>query len=287
MNEYVVIAGRALLSFIILFSLARMLGKKQISQLTFFDYVVGIAIGTMAASIAINTSIKYTYGIIGLIVYSIMSLLISFGALKSFKFRDLVESSPSILIKDGKILEENLAKHKMTFDDLLNGLRVKSAFNVSEVELAMLETDGQISVMKKPEYQALTPKDIGLSVEADHAPSLIIIDGTLLEKRLNYLGYKEEWLLTEIKKKGATTIKDVFLAQINSNGTVYVDLYDDKKKFQQNSQKQELASRLRKIQADIESIATQTSDNNAKNMYYTQSIELDNMIKKLNPVLKE
>lgn len=285
MPEYVLIASRVALTFVILLALARILGKKQISQLTFFDYIVGIVIGDMASTIAIDTTIKFSYGLIGLVGYTILSVMIAFGAIKSFKFRELVESSPSILIKDGKIMEKTLLKHRLTFDDLLNGLREKDAFNLSEVELAMLETNGQISVMKKPEYQALTPKDIGLNVEEDHAPSLVIIDGSLLEKHLTYLGYTKDWLLKEIKTQGANQFEDVFLAQINSDGRVYVDLFNDKKTVQQEKQKPNLAVQLRKVQADIESMASQTKDHNAKNMYFTQSKELENMIKKLNPYL--
>ncbi len=232
MPEHVEVAGRAIFSFLVLFSLARILGKKQISQLTFFDYVVGIVIGDMASQIAIDTSMKIVNGLIGLVVYTLLSVILAYGAIKSFKFRDLVESSPSILIKDGKIMERSLFRHKMTYDDLMNGLREKDAFKIDEVEMAILETNGQISVMKKPEYQALTPKDMGLRMKEDHAPSLIIIDGTLLEKRLRSLGYTKDWLLSEVKKKGANTFDDVFLAQINSNGNVYVDLYDDKQNKQ-------------------------------------------------------
>jgi uncharacterized membrane protein YcaP (DUF421 family) len=228
MPEYVVVVGRAIFSFLVLFTLARILGKKQISQLTFFDYVVGIVIGDMASQIAIDTSMKIVNGLIGLVVYTLLSIILAYGAIKSFKFRDLVESSPSILIKDGKIMEKDLFKHKMTYDDLMNGLREKDAFMIDEVEMAILETNGEISVMKKPEYQSLTPKDIGLRMKEDHAPSLIIIDGTLLGKRLRSLGYTKDWLLSEIKKKGANTFEDVFLAQINSDGNVYVDLYNDR-----------------------------------------------------------
>lgn len=287
MPEFITIAGRALLSFLILLTLARILGKKQISNLTFFDYVVGIVIGDIGATLAMDPSMKFTNGLTALVVYTLLSLIIAFGAVKSFKFRDLVVSSPSILIKDGNIMEETLLKHRLTFDDLMNGLRVKDAFNISEVELAMLETDGQISVLKKPEYQSLTPNDIGLSVEEDHAPSLVILDGTLLEKNLRYLGYEKEWLLKEIKKQGANKIKDVFLTQINSNGTVYVDLYNDKKSVQQAKQKPNLAVKLRRVQADIENMASQTEDQNAKKMYFDQSKELENIIKKLNPYLQE
>jgi uncharacterized membrane protein YcaP (DUF421 family) len=227
MPEYLEVASRAIFSFLVLFTLARILGKKQISHLTFFDYVVGIVIGDMASQIAIDTSMKIVNALIGLVIYTLLSVILAYGAIKSFKFRDLVESSPSILIKDGKIMERSLFRHKMTYDDLMNGLREKDAFMIDEVEMAILETNGQISVMKKPEYQALTAKDIGLRMKEDHAPSLIIIDGTLLEKRLKSLGYTKDWLLSEVKKKGANNFEDVFLAQINSNGNVYVDLYND------------------------------------------------------------
>ncbi|WP_394231914.1 DUF421 domain-containing protein [Niallia oryzisoli] len=287
MPEYVIVIGRAALSFIVLFTLARILGKKQISQLTFFDYVVGIAIGDMASTISIDRSMKFINGVIGLLVYTGLSLLIVYGALKSFKFRDLVESSPSILIKDGKIMEDTLAKHRLTFDDLLNGLRVQGAFNLSEVEMAILETDGQISVMKKPQYQSITPNDIGIHVDEDHGPSLIIVDGFFLEKRLTYLGYSKEWFLDEIKKQGAEDVKDVFFAHLNSDGTVYVDLYKDEQKGKQDSQKPQIAAKLRRIQADLESIAAQSNSRIAKQMYYNQSKELQNVIKKINPYIKE
>ncbi|WP_338469485.1 DUF421 domain-containing protein [Niallia sp. XMNu-256] len=287
MNEYLLIAIRTVFSFLILLMLARILGKKQISQLTFFDYVVGIGIGDMASSMAIESSMKFIDPLIGLIIYTLLTLLITFGAIKSFKFRELVESSPSILIKDGKIMEKTLAKHKMTFNDLLNGLREKDAFNISEVELAMLETNGQISVMKKPEYQPLTPKDIGLKVEEDHAPSLVIVDGALIEKHLNYLGYTKEWLLQEIKKRGANKFEDVFLAQIDTSGNVYVDLFNDKNSEKQAKQKPNYAAKLRQVQVGIERLALQTKDQNVQRMYYNQSIELENIIKKLNPYLNE
>lgn len=287
MPEFVVIIGRSVLSFLVLFTLARILGKKQLSQLTFFDYVVGIAIGDMASTISFDTEMKFLNGVTSLVVYTGLSLLMYFGAMKSFKFRDLVESSPSILVKNGKVLEQTLAKHKLTFDDLLNGLRVQGAFNLSEVEIAILETDGQISVMKKPQYQSLTPNDIGLNVAEDHAPSLIIIDGVFLEKRLQYLGYSKEWLVEELRKKGAEEMKDVFLAQLNSDGSLYVDLYNDEQKVEQESQKPQLTANLRRIQADIEKIAAQTNDKHAKKMYYNQSDEIENVIQKIKPYLKE
>lgn len=287
MPEYTLIIVRSLISFLVIFVLARILGKKQLSQLTFFDYVVGIVIGSMASSIAVDTAIETINGVIGLLVYTILALIMSFWSIKSIKFRKLAEGSPTILIRNGKVLEDNLLKCKMSFDDLMTGIREKNAFKLADVELAVLETNGKLSVMKKAENQPLTPKDLGMIVEEEHTPSLLIIDGKLLEKRLTYLGYSKEWLLGEVMKKGAKEFRDVFLGQIDSKGNVYVDLYNDDIKVSQVKQKPLLAAKLRKLQADLESFALQTNDQSAKQMYYNQSKELQSMIEKVNPYLTE
>src|SRR5699024_7107268 len=105
----------------------------------------------------------------------ILTIVVAFGAIKSFKFRQLVEGSYTTLIRDGNVLEDNLAKVKMTYDDLMMGLREKNAFKLADIETAMLETNGKISVMKKAEFQTLTPKDMGIVVvEPEHKPSLIV-----------------------------------------------------------------------------------------------------------------
>jgi uncharacterized membrane protein YcaP (DUF421 family) len=287
MPEYVVVIIRTIFSFVLLLLFARILGKKQIAQLTFFDYIAGITMGNIAATLAINPALQIINATIGLVLYTLLTIVIGLGAIKSFRFRQLVEGSSSTLIRNGNILEDNLAKVKMSYEDLIMGLRQKNAFKVADVEEAILETNGKISVMKKAEYSPLTPKDAGIMVEAEQMPSLIIIDGQLLEKRLHYLGYTKEWLLGEVLAKGAKDITDVFLAQIDSTGNVYADLYHENEKIQQAKQKPLLAAKLRKMQADLEGFAIQTNDPNAKQMYYNQSIELQDLINKINPYLRE
>lgn len=287
MPEYMIVVIRTVLSFIVLLILARLLGKKQIAQLTFFDYITGITIGNISAQMAVDTTLQVTNGLIGMVIYTILTILIAYGAIKSFKFRQLVEGSATTLIQNGNVLEDNLAKVKMTYDDLMLGLREKNTYEVADVATATLETSGNITVMKKPEHQALTPSVIGMMVEPEHhKPSLVIIDGQLLEKHLNYLGYTKEWLLGETIKQGAEDFNDVFLAQIDSKGHVYVDLYNDQAKVTQVKQKPLLAAQLRKMQADLEGFAIQTNDPNAKQMYYNQSKELQDLIDKMNPLLK-
>ena len=287
MPEYMIVVIRTVLSFIVLLILARLLGKKQIAQLTFFDYITGITIGNISAQMAVDTTLQVTNGLIGMVIYTILTILIAYGAIKSFRFRQLVEGSAITLIQDGNVLEDNLAKVKMTYDDLMMGLREKNTYEIADVATAVLETNGKVSVMKKPEHQTLTPNDMGMLVEPEHhKPSLVIIDGQLLEKHLNYLGYTKEWLLEEVIKQGAEAFNDVFLAQIDSKGNVYVDLYNDKEKVTQVKQKPLLAAQLRKMQADLEGFAIQTNDPNAKQMYYNQSGELQDLIDKINPLLR-
>lgn len=287
MPEYTLVLIRSVLSFLVILLLARILGKKQIAHLTFFDYITGITLGNISAALAIDTTLQVLNGIVGLLVYTFLTIVMAYGSIKSFRFRQLVEGSSTTLIKNGNVLEKNLAKVKMSYNDLMMGLREKNAFKIADIDTAILETNGKISVMKKTEYQTLTPKDIGMMVVPEHKPSLIIIDGRLLEKHLNYLGYTKEWLLGEVMKQGASDFKDVFLAQIDSNGYVYVDLYEDEKKIPQMKQKPLLAAQLRKMQADLEGFAIQTNDQNAKQMYYNQSKELQELIDKINPLLKE
>ncbi|WP_068676511.1 DUF421 domain-containing protein [Oceanobacillus sp. Castelsardo] len=287
MPEYVLVMIRSIFAFFILLLLARILGKKQIAQLTFFDYITGITFGNIAADLAISTDMSLFNPIIGLLIFTVFTLLMAYGSLKSLKFRNIVEGGPKILIRNGSILEKNLFKVRLTFDELMMGLREKNVFKLADVETAVLETNGKISVMKKTEYNPLTPKDIGMPVESEHTPSLIIIDGYVLTKRLQYLGYSEEWLLGEVMMQGAKEFKDVYLAQIDSKGNVYIDLFDDKEKTQQIKQKPLLAAQLRKTQADLESFALQTNDQVAKQMYYNQSKELQALIAKVNPYLKE
>src|SRR5699024_9040528 len=141
-----------------------------------FDYITGITIGNISAQMAVDTTLQITNGLIGMVIYTVLTIVIAYGAIKSFRFRQLVEGSAINLIQDGNVLEDNLAKVKMTYDDLRMGLREKNNYEIAEVATATQETSGNITVMKKPEHQTLTPNDMGVMVEPEHhKPSLVII----------------------------------------------------------------------------------------------------------------
>ncbi|MBB6453821.1 uncharacterized membrane protein YcaP (DUF421 family) [Salirhabdus euzebyi] len=286
MPDLLLIFIRSLIAFVVLLTLARIMGKRQISQFTFFDYVVGITVGSIAATLAINEKVTIAIGVAGLIYWTLFQLIVNYISLGSFRFRDAVEGSPTVLVENGKVLEDNLRKVRFTFDDLMTKLREKNAFKLSDVEAAVLETNGKVSVMMKAGNQPITPQTLGLLVEEERLPQLVIVDGQLIEQKLKHYGYTKEWLQGEIQKQGAQNFSDVFLAQVDSKGNVYVDLFVDDTDDSQIQQKPLLAAQLRKIQADLEGFALQTKDQNTKQLYYDQSQKLQKLISELNPLLK-
>lgn len=227
MAEFTLIMIRSIFSFIILLILARILGKRQISQLTFFDYCVGITIGSIAAEMSLDQNIKILNGFTSLIIWALLPLLLSIISLKSQTFQQLANSRPQIIIKKGKLLEDSMKKAHITINELMALLREKDVFNVSDVEMAILETNGKLSVMKKTSNQPITPQMLSMSLKQENTPTLLIVDGQVLEENLSILGYTQEWLQQEIQKYGAKQIKDIFLAQIDSNGNLFIDTYDD------------------------------------------------------------
>ena len=229
MPELILILLRSIVSFLLLFLMTRIMGKKQISQLTFFDYCVGITIGSIAATMSVDQNVKALNGIISLLVWGLFPIILAYFGMKSNTFSNITDGKPTILIENGKILEDNMKKNLMNINEIMLLLREKDVFTVADVEIAVLETNGGLSVMLKTDKQPATPKTLGIPVEPEHGPNILIMDGNVMKKSLNKLGYTVDWLLTEVQKQGANEIKDVFFAQIDSKGQLYVDLYKQKK----------------------------------------------------------
>ncbi|TSI08659.1 DUF421 domain-containing protein [Lysinibacillus sp. BW-2-10] len=230
MPELLLIALRSAIAFLFLLVLTRIMGKKQLSHLTFFDYVVGITVGSIAATISIDKNIQLVDGLAALLVWGIAPIILSYLGLKSRKLIKLTDGKPSILIRNGKIFEDIMKENKITIDELMMLLREEGIFKLEDVEMAILETNGELSVMKKSDVEPITPRMLGLKVMFEHAPSLLIMDGHVLTRNLEIAGYTENWLQEELKKFGAMSVHDVFLAQIDAQGKLYVDLYSDKNK---------------------------------------------------------
>ena len=215
-------AARSIISIIVLFGFTRLSGKKQISQLSFFHYVIGISIGSIAAAYAVDKELEFTGFLVSMIIYGVFPLILSQMNIKNYKFRKFLNGSPTILIQDGKIIENNLRKTKINVNELLEECRLKNAFNISEVEFAILETNGQVSVQSKSENLPVTIKDMAIDSEYKGLCANIIIDGNIIDETLQCLGKTKKWAENEIKKSGVTDISDILLAFMDSNGKISI-----------------------------------------------------------------
>lgn len=277
MPDWLDVIFRAVLFLVVLFLITKVLGKKQISQLSMFEYVTGITIGNIGAEVVTGLEQKISKGIIALVATAAIPYLSSLITLKSKKARDLIDGQGTVFIKDGKILEDNLKKEKLTIDELLEMLRKKDVFQVSEVEYAVLEAAGVLNVLLKKEYRPLTPKDLKMKVANEKEPQTVIMDGKILDEPLATIGRSRGWLHTELEKLGVT-IENVFLGQVNSYGELTVDLFDDKLKVSEPMQRPLLYATMKKCQADLELFALATDSEQAKQMYEKNSKKMQEAI---------
>jgi uncharacterized membrane protein YcaP (DUF421 family) len=219
---------RTLITFIVAYILCRILGKKLISQMTFFDFVAGISIGTIIGSIMFSKDVKLTVGLTGLIFFFLIVLLIDILVVKSFISRKIFNGESTIIIKHGKILEEGMRKVRLNMDELLLKLRKKNVFYLDEVDMAIFETDGALSVLKKPGSLPVTRKDLALTSSSRGQSQAIIIDGKKLSSTLTLIGKNSEWLDSILQAQGISNVSDVFFAQVDEQNNVYIDRRDDK-----------------------------------------------------------
>ncbi|WP_027087349.1 DUF421 domain-containing protein [Cohnella panacarvi] len=225
MSELLQVTLRTTMAVIVLFLLTRLLGKRQVSQLSTFEYITGLSIGNLAAYLSLDTDNHWTLGLAAIIVWVAFSLAIEWIQLKSKRGRDFFDGKATVLIKNGKILEKNLRKERTTSDELLEMLRRNNVFNIDTVEFAILDTSGELNVLLKKEHQPLTPKDIGLAVKPESAPMTVIMDGQVLADSLKKVGLNENWLNAKLKQLG-TSPEHIFLAQVDSQNKLYLDPYD-------------------------------------------------------------
>lgn len=175
---------------------------------------------------AVDQNVKALNGVMALFVWGLFPTLLAYLGMKSNTFSKITDGKAAILIENGEILVKNLRKNLLNINELMLLLREKNVFKVSDVEMAVLETNGRLSVLLKTNKQPVNANMLGIHVKREHGPSILIMDGKTMNKTMEKLGYTEEWLRSEIQKQGANDISDVFLAQVDSNGHLYVDLYE-------------------------------------------------------------
>ncbi len=204
------------LSFVALFIIAKLLGKKQVGELDFIDYVVGISIGSIAAEMATNTADKPFYDyLISFAVYFLLTLIIDILSTKTNLLKKFFKGSPLVIIKDGKIDYEQLKKSKLDINDIISLAREKNYFNFDDIAYGIFETDGTLSVLPKSNLQPLVSEDLNLHKPKTTLPQNVVVDGQVSKFALKFLEKDTTWLYDRLNIKTKKDLKNILLAVYN------------------------------------------------------------------------
>ncbi|MFZ5631559.1 MAG: DUF421 domain-containing protein [Bacillota bacterium] len=285
MPEWLNILVRSTGLFVLTLLLVRIMGKRQTSRMTFFDLVTVIVIGVTAAAISLNLIENLAGGLIALAVWTMLPALIYVLSIKYKAVRDIIQGRETVLINHGKVLEDKLMEARFTPEDLLSQLRKKNVFNFADVEFAVLEPTGEVSVLLKKDKQPATAKTLNINVGQESVPQTVMLDGIIMDEPLAAMGLNRGWLHTELEKAGVAP-ENVFIAQADSTGQLYLDLFDDAVQVPKPKTRELVFSTLKKCQADCELYALGTKHPEAKEMYRRASVALSEVIKETEPLLK-
>lgn len=213
---------RTVLSFVVLFLLSRLIGVRQISQMTFYDYIVGITIGSIAATLTLDEEIPIYFALLAMAAYALLTVLVSRINLKYIGARKFFSGTPSILINKGQIIEKSMKQNHYNINDLLCECRKNGYFNITDIEYAIMEMDGHVSILPKSGKRPVQPDDLGLTPEAEGLTYDLIIDGKILFDNLESLGREKQWLLNQLKAQKVENAEDVLLASADQSGNLKV-----------------------------------------------------------------
>ena len=201
----------SLLSVASLFIITKIMGHKQVAQLDFFDYVCGITIGSIGAELATELEEPYK-PLIALAIYGLVSVILNLIAHKLPRTRKYINGTPSILMNNGKLYRKNLKKAKLDLSEFMLLCREQGYFDLDEIQTAVFEHNGQLSILPRSADRPATPKDLGLAVSATHIGVELIMDGRVMGDNLSRVGRDSVWLSKQLKKQGCSDTKKIFLA---------------------------------------------------------------------------
>lgn len=229
MTEICYIIALSLGSVLAIFILTKLMGYRQMSQMSMFDYIIGITIGSIAAEMSTSLEDGFTQPLTAMIVYALAALVLAWVTSKSIKARRVIEGEPLVLLNHGELYQSNFKKAKIDVTEFLAQCRINGYFDVSKLECAILEGNGRISFLPKVEERPLTPNDMQLTPEQDYLVANVILDGNVMEENLKNMGKDEKWLHSQITAQGAKEMEDVLLATCDRSDKVTVYLKENKK----------------------------------------------------------
>jgi len=221
-SKIIEIVLRSVFTYIFLLVLERIIGRKMISKITFFDFIVGITLGALAVRIALGSQESPFLATISAIVITILVVITDYLDIKSINFRKLVDGEAIILISNGKLIDYNLKKMRIGIDKLMMQLREKDIFNVDDVALASIESDGELTVLPKANKQPITTGDLNISTKYSVLISDIIIDGKIIYNNLKCTNHDEQWVRKQLKNYNISNVEEVFYAGLNATGNLYI-----------------------------------------------------------------
>lgn len=220
--DMIYITGLSLFSIVVLFLLTKMMGNKQVSQMTMFDYITGITIGSIAAEMSTALDDGFHRPLTAMIVYGVVAAILSAITNKSLKARRLIDGTSLILFENGKLFRQNLKKAKLNVNEFLIQCRIMGYHNIADIQTAVLEPNGRISILPKSEARPATNRDMNIFPPEDKLPVTIILDGIVLEENLKFSGNNDVWLKKQLKAQGIDKISEIFYASCDSNNNLSV-----------------------------------------------------------------
>jgi uncharacterized membrane protein YcaP (DUF421 family) len=218
---------QTLISFFAILFIARILGRQQVAQLTVYEYINGITFGSIAATVATDLG-QSTWGhIVGLFLFGALTLLMAYLSRRSRGISKVIQGEPVLVIQDGHILEKNLGIYHYTIDDLTHLLRKKDIFNIQDVKYGILETTGELSVMKVAQKENVKVEDMNLKTAQEELSTDIIVTGNIIYDNLRKRDISVKWLTGQLKMMGIKDIKDIYYATLDKDKKIYIDSYND------------------------------------------------------------
>ena len=213
---------------IYLFLVIKALGKKQISELNIFDYIIGLSLGNIAAEMTVNDDITIIEGLVSMTVYGMFSLFVSFITEKSIWARRLITGEPVVIMEKGKISKEQLKKCKIDINDLLQDARESGYFDISQIDYAIMEPSGKISFLPKSKYHPITPSDMKLKIDNGGIIANLILDGNIMEDNIKTIGHDKKWFLERLRKEGYNNPEDLLLVTCDNKEKLTIFKKDEK-----------------------------------------------------------
>ena len=199
----------------------RLMGKRQVGELEPTELVLAMLLSDLAAVPMQDFGLPLLYGVVPIITLLCITMILSMLTMRSIRLRVLLCGKPSIVVQEGKLQQEEMRKSRITVDELLEELRLQSITDISTVKYAILETSGQLSVLLYEAHQPVKPSQMGLTLQTEELPVVIISDGRLLEHNLRGMGLNQKWLTKQLKQRHLSSYKQVFLLTVDRTGVIY------------------------------------------------------------------